>query len=90
MRRQNYHLHASFLAEKRERLWMKNRGKYHLLDFSDEELNKLRECFGNLDDDGSGSIGIDELEIPLIGLGFANSREEVEDIVKEVDEDGSG
>ena len=69
---------------------MKNRGKDHLLDFSDEELKKLKECFNNLDDDGSGSIGIDELEIPLIGLGFADSREEVEDIVNEVDEDGSG
>lgn len=27
-----------------------------------------------LDDDGSGSIGIDELEEPLIGLGFADGR----------------
>lgn len=69
---------------------MKNRGRYHLLDFSDDELKKLKECFRNLDDDGSGSIGIDELEIPLIGLGFADSREEVEEIVREVDEDGSG
>ena len=61
-----------------------------MLDFSDEELKKLKECFNNLDDDGSGSIGIDELEIPLIGLGFADSRQEVEEIVNEVDEDGSG
>jgi hypothetical protein len=30
-----------------------------------------------LDDDGSGSIGQEELEEPLIGLGIADSREEV-------------
>lgn len=51
------------------------RGKGDLLDFSDEEIRKLKECFSSLDDDGSGSIGIDELEEPLIGLGFADNRE---------------
>lgn len=60
------------------RKWMCQRGKDHFLDFSDEEIFKLKECFGSLDDDGSGSIGIDELETPLIGLGFAENREEVE------------
>jgi len=30
-----------------------------------------------LDDDGGGSIGIEELETPLISLGIAKSREEV-------------
>jgi hypothetical protein len=28
----------------------------------------------SLDGDGSGSIGIEELEDPLIGLGFAETR----------------
>ena len=46
--------------------------------------------FNSLDDDGSGSIGIDELEDPLIGLGFADTREEVQELVDVVDEDGSG
>ena len=32
----------------------------------------------NLDEDGSGSIGADELLNPLIGLGFADNKEEVE------------
>lgn len=44
-----------------------------MLDFTDEEIKKLRDCFNSLDDDGSGSIGIEELEDPLIGLGFAES-----------------
>jgi Ca2+-binding EF-hand superfamily protein len=43
-----------------------------------------------LDDDGSGSIGIDELEEPLIGLGFAANRDEVQEMIDLVDEDGSG
>jgi Ca2+-binding EF-hand superfamily protein len=37
----------------------------------------LKACFSSLDEDGSGSIGVDELEEPLIGLGFAETREEV-------------
>jgi Ca2+-binding EF-hand superfamily protein len=61
-----------------------------VLDFSDEELKKLKECFDSLDDDLSGSIGIDELENPLIGLGFADTREEIQEMIDEVDEDGSG
>ena len=43
-----------------------------------------------MDGDGSGSIGIEELEDPLIGLGFADSRDEVQEMVDAVDEDGSG
>jgi len=37
-----------------------------------------------------GSIGIEELEKPLISLGLCNSRDEVKAILSEVDEDGSG
>lgn len=37
------------------------------------ELKKLKECFSALDADGGGSIGIDELQDPLIGLGFAEN-----------------
>ena len=36
---------------------------------------KLRECFKSLDDDGSESIGVDELEDPLIALGLVESRQ---------------
>lgn len=62
---------------KDERSWLLTHGKGHVLNFSDEQLKKLRECFNSLDDDGSGSIGVEELEDPLIGMGFAESREEV-------------
>ena len=58
------------------------------MDFTDEETRKLRDCFEALDDDGGGSIGLDELEWPLIGLGLADTREEVEDLILSVDDDG--
>jgi len=35
------------------------------------------------------AIGCEELEVPLIGLGFADSKEEVQQMVKAVDTDGS-
>jgi Ca2+-binding EF-hand superfamily protein len=43
-----------------------------------------------LDTDGGGSIGIEELLDPLIGLGFADSTEQVERMVSDVDDDQSG
>ena len=78
------------LNEKKQRRWLCNRGKGHVLEFTDEEIRKLLECFLSLDDDGSGWIGIDELEEPLIGLGIADTREEVNDMIMSVDDDGSG
>lgn len=59
-------------------------GKASLLNFKDKyalhfvkltysEIIKLKECFSSLDKDGSGAIGIEELEDPLIGLGFADN-----------------
>lgn len=83
-------MHILNLNEKKQRKWYCKRGKSHVLDFSDEEIRKLKECFMALDDDGSGSIGIDELEEPLIGLGFADKREDVLEMIADVDEDGSG
>jgi Ca2+-binding EF-hand superfamily protein len=76
-RRRDFRAHQVLLKEKQTRRWLTNKGKNYLLDFSDDELKKLRECFDSLDDDLSGSIGIDELENPLIGLGFADTREEI-------------
>ena len=65
-------------------------GRGHHLDFTDEEIAHLRQCFDTLDEDGGGAIGLEELEKPLIGLGFAETRYEVEKMIKKVDTDGSG
>ena len=42
-----------------------------------------------MDEDGSGAIGVDELEDPLIALGLVENRQQVQEIVDLVDEDGS-
>ena len=89
-RKTEYNEKMEQLYEKKSRKWLYQRGKGDVLDFTDEEIRKLKECFSALDDDGSGSIGIDELEEPLIGLGFADTREEVLDMIMSVDDDGSG
>ena len=56
------------------RKWLRSRGKGHMIDFEDEELRKLRDCFNSLDSDGSASIGVEELEDPLIALGLVDNR----------------
>jgi centrin-1 len=43
-----------------------------------------------LDDDGSGSIGWQELKEPLIGLGLTDSVEQILQMIELVDEDRSG
>ena len=64
-------MHEMTLKEKATRRWMFNTGKGHRLEFTDAEIAKLKECFKTLDEDKGGAIGIEELEMPLIGLGFA-------------------
>jgi hypothetical protein len=50
-----------------------------------------------LDETGSGSIGVEQLEDPFIAFGLSENREEVADLIKSityvnvaVDLDGSG
>ena len=59
------------------------------MDFSNDDIKIFKECFTQLDDDKGGSIGIEELEDPLIGLGLAESIEKVREIVFKVDDDGN-
>lgn len=46
--------------------------------------------FTSLDQEGRGSIGCRELEEPLIALGLADNRKQVEEMIKLVDSDDSG
>ena len=89
-RKRTFRANFDLLKEKFTRRWMLSHGRAHLLDFSDAEVANLKKCFDSLDNDGSGTIGATELEAPLIGLGFADAREEIVDMVREVDVDGSG
>ncbi|CDW72928.1 ef hand family protein [Stylonychia lemnae] len=89
-RKKQFVANMQAIQDKKQRQWLIKHGKGYLLDFQDQQIRKLKECFGSLDGDGSGSIGIEELEEPLIGLGFADTRDEVQEMVDAVDEDGSG
>jgi len=53
-----------------QRQWLRKHGKERYIDFDDKQLKMLKDCFNDLDEDGSGSIGIDELQDPLIALGL--------------------
>ncbi len=47
-----------------------------MIDFEDEQRNELKKCFDSLvDEEGSESIGVDELEDPLIALGLVDNRQ---------------
>lgn len=78
------------LHQTRERRWMRFRGKHGCIDFTDEERFELRRYFDSLDKNGSGSIGVAELEETLISLGLADTRQDVLAFVAAVDEDDSG
>ncbi|OWZ09727.1 hypothetical protein PHMEG_00017525 [Phytophthora megakarya] len=49
----------------------------------------MRRWFDSLDADGSGEVGLDELEDPLVSVGLAGSRDDVQRLIEEVD-NGSG
>ena len=50
----------------------------------------MRTYFKQLDVDGSGAISPAEIEETLISLGLARTREDVQEIIGEMDEDGNG
>ncbi|KAK3750704.1 hypothetical protein QZH41_005744 [Actinostola sp. cb2023] len=54
------------------------------------DCHEFREAFSIFDVDGSGTITVDELEMVMKNLGEKVDRKELEQMVNEVDEDGSG
>ena len=55
-----------------------------------KEKRRLRAWFGELDEDDSGEVSVEELEGPLISTGIAKSLVDVKRIVASVDQDSSG
>lgn len=72
---------------KRKQAAEPEKGEYGL---SAAEVKEFRELFNLLDKDGGGSISKDELAELMSTLGIKATPEEVEMMVREVDEDGSG
>jgi calmodulin len=61
--------------------------QHHL---SPEELTEFKEIFDLVDTDGGGTISKDELRTLMETLGLHPTEEELDAMMTEVDEDGSG
>jgi len=69
------------------RQWLRKHGKEKYIDFNEEQMTILNDCFNDLDEDGSQAIGVDELEDPLIALGLVDNRAQVVEMVASIDDD---
>ncbi|ETL83000.1 hypothetical protein L917_16967 [Phytophthora nicotianae] len=70
--------------------WLDKHGRDSNLKTTREQLALMRRWFDSLDADGSGEIGLDELEDPLVSVGLASSRDDVQHLIEEVDVNGTG
>jgi calmodulin len=57
---------------------------------TETQVAEFKECFEMFDKDGGGTLDIEELRYVLTLLGCRMTPEEIEDMMSEVDENGSG
>merc|ERR1712137_900307 len=57
---------------------------------TDEQVQQIAQSFQLFDTDGSGTIETQELKIAMRALGFEPKQEEIDKMVRDVDDDGSG
>merc|ERR1712062_740864 len=57
---------------------------------TEEQVGQITQAFELLDTDGSGTIETQELKIAMRALGFEPKQEEIDKMVRDVDDDGSG
>ncbi|KAG6961626.1 hypothetical protein JG688_00008985, partial [Phytophthora aleatoria] len=70
--------------------WLDKHGRNSNLKTTREQLALMRRWFDSLDADGSGEVGLDELEDPLVSVGLAGSQDDVQRLIEEVDVNGTG
>ncbi|KAI1723173.1 EF hand domain-containing protein [Ditylenchus destructor] len=58
--------------------------------FTKEELRDYQQMFEMFDTDGSGALGNEELKEAIISIGLQANDSEIDEIIREVDEDGNG
>ena len=71
--------------------WQEKRGKY--VEFDIKTMNKYQKYYEEMrtiNPDGEEGIGVDQLEEPFISLGLAYTRDEINNLISSVDDDGSG
>ncbi|CAI5455606.1 unnamed protein product [Caenorhabditis angaria] len=58
--------------------------------YTRKELKEYRQLFNMFDTDGSGAIGNEELKQAMISIGLHANKNEIDNVIKEVDADGNG
>lgn len=58
--------------------------------FTDEEVDNYRKVFRSMDKDGSGSISNKELSFALRKVGVSINSEQIDELMKDVDENNDG
>ncbi|KAK1281348.1 putative calcium-binding protein CML13 [Acorus gramineus] len=66
----------------------KPRGRHHGL--SQQNRQEIKEAFELFDTDGSGTIDAKELNVAMRALGFEMTDEQINQMIADVDKDGSG
>lgn len=64
--------------------WCKSRAKAEPSHLSMSEKRALRKWFLKMDADGSGEVGVDELQDPLLSSGVVKSRSDIEHMLRSV------
>ncbi|GAX82767.1 hypothetical protein CEUSTIGMA_g10193.t1 [Chlamydomonas eustigma] len=70
--------------------WLKKHGKLVRPKLTDRQREELEQVFKLMDDDGSGAIDVEELGAAFKLLGFQLTKNEILELMKDVDEDQSG
>ncbi|KAL8171766.1 hypothetical protein V2J09_023570 [Rumex salicifolius] len=66
----------------------KSRSRQHGL--APQKLQEIKEAFELFDTDNSGTIDAKELNVAMRALGFEMTEEQIEQMIADVDKDGSG
>ncbi|XP_042483543.1 caltractin-like isoform X2 [Macadamia integrifolia] len=66
----------------------KTRGRHHGL--TTQKKQEIKEAFDLFDTDNSGTIDAKELNIAMRALGFEMTEEQINQMIADVDKDGSG
>ena len=71
--------------------WQEQKGKF--VEFDIKTMNKYKVFYDEMcriNADGKDGMGVEQLKEPFISLGLANSKDDVNELIRSVDDDGSG